>query len=58
MEHCGIDLHAKSSEVVVIGDAGDVDEQARIPTTESALRRWFGERAPMVICLEAGGQSA
>jgi len=58
VEHCGIDLHAKSSEVVVIGDAGDVDEQARIPTTESALRRWFGERAPMVICLEAGGQSA
>ena len=35
MEHCGIDLHAKSSEVVVIGDAGEVDEQARIPTTES-----------------------
>lgn len=58
MEHCGIDLHAKSSEIAVLDEGGDVSEESRIPTTESSLRRWFGNRPPMVICLEAGGQSA
>lgn len=58
MEHCGIDLHVKSSEVAVVDDAGELKEQARIPTTEAGLRRWFGGRERMVICLEAGGQSA
>jgi transposase len=58
MEHCGIDLHSKSSEVAVINEAGKIEEQVRISTTESSLRRWFGGRKPMVICLEAGGQSA
>ena len=58
MEHCGIDLHSKSSEVAVLDERGECGERARIPTTESSLRRWFGGRAPMVICLEAGGQSA
>jgi transposase len=58
VEHCGIDLHTKSSEVAVIGEDGTFEEPARIPTTESSFRRWFGNREPMVICLEAGGQSA
>lgn len=58
MEYCGIDLHSKSSEVAVVDDGGELSEQARIPTTEAAFGRWFGARAPMVICLESGGQSA
>jgi transposase len=58
VEHCGIDLHAKASEVAVLDDNGEVSERARIPTTEAALRRWFGGRQAMVICLEAGGLSA
>jgi transposase len=58
VRHCGIDLHPKSSEVAVLGEEGELGERARIPTTEASLRRWFGGREPMVICLEAGGQSA
>lgn len=58
MEHCGIDLHTKSSEVVVIGEGGEIVEHAKIPTTETALRRWFGNRDAMVVCIEACGQSA
>ena len=58
MEHCGIDLHSKSSELAVLDCEGELSERARIPTTESSLRRWFGGRDRMVICLEAGGQSA
>jgi hypothetical protein len=58
VEHCGIDLHTKSSDVAVIGEEGAFDEPARIPTTEPSFRRWFGNRAPTVICLEGGGQWA
>jgi hypothetical protein len=58
VEHCGIDLHGKSSEVAVVNEAGELVETARIPTTEAGLRRWFGGRAGMRICLEAGGMSA
>ena len=57
MEHCGIDLHLKSSEVCVLDEAGAVSERARIPTTEKALRRWFGGRERMRICIEASGLS-
>lgn len=39
-------------------EAGEIGERAKIPTTETSLGRWFGGREPMVVCLEAGGQSA
>jgi hypothetical protein len=52
VEHCGIDLHLKSSEVCVVDEAGVVSERARIPTTEKALRRWFGGRERMRIGIE------
>lgn len=58
MEHCGIDLHTKSSEVAIIDAGGAVREEARIPTTEASFVRYFGRREPMVICIEAGGVSA
>jgi transposase len=58
VEHCGIDLHMKSSEVVVLDEQGREAERSRIPTTEASLRRWFAERQRMRICIEASGQSA
>jgi hypothetical protein len=58
VEHCGIDLHGKSSEVAVVDEAGEVVETARIPTTEAGLSPWFRGWVPMRICLEAGGMSA
>jgi len=45
MEHCGIDLPAKASEVAVVDERGVVSVRARIGTTEAALQRWFGGRA-------------
>ena len=57
MEHCGIDLHLKSSEVCVVDEAGEANERATIPTTEQSFVRWFGKRAPMRICIEASGLS-
>jgi hypothetical protein len=57
VEHCGIDLHLKSSEVSLLDEAGAVSERARIPTTETSFRRWFGGREGMRICIEASGLS-
>jgi hypothetical protein len=51
VEHCGIDLHLKSSEVHLLDEAGVLSERARIPTTERSLRRWFGGRERMQICI-------
>ena len=57
MDNCGIDLHLKSSEAYVVDESGEASERARIPTTEASLRRWFGGRARMRICIEASGLS-
>ncbi len=57
MEHCGIDLHQKSSQVSVVDDDGEVLERATVPTTEAGIRRWFGKRERMRILLEASGSS-
>ncbi len=57
MENCGIDVHAKSSQVTIVDDEGEVLERASIPTTRVGLERWFGQRAPMRILVEASGSS-
>jgi transposase len=57
VEHCGIDLHLKSSQVTVVDGEGEVLERATIPTTEAGIRRWFGRRARMRILVEASGSS-
>ncbi len=57
MKHCGIDLHLKSSEVCVVDEAGVGVERSRIPTTEASIKRWFGGRERMRICIEASGLS-
>jgi transposase len=48
----------KSSEIHVLDAAGRTSETSRVPTTEASLRRWFGNRPPMRICIEASGLSA
>ncbi len=57
MEHCGIDVHVKSSQVTVVDDEGEVLERATLPTSRTALGRWFGGRPAMRILLEASGSS-
>ncbi len=57
MEHCGIDLHQKSSQVTVVDAEGEVLERATIPTTRVGLERWFGRRERMRILVEASGSS-
>jgi len=43
----GLDLGDRYSHLVVLDSEGEVTEETRIPTTESAMRRWFAriERA-------------
>jgi len=57
VEHCGIDVHQKSSQVTVVDQEGGVLERATIPTTRAGLERWFGRRERMRILVEASGSS-
>lgn len=57
MEYFGMDLHQKYSEICELSEAGMVTGTARIPTTRSALLRWFGHRERARICIEASGTS-
>jgi transposase len=57
VDNCGIDLHVKSSEICVVDEGGEIGERAQVPTTERSLERWFGDRPPMRICIEASGLS-
>jgi transposase len=57
VEHCGIDLHQKSSQLTVVDEEGEVLERATIASTDAAIRRWFGRRPRMRVLLEASGSS-
>jgi transposase len=57
MEYIGMDLHQKYSEICELNEAGEITETARIPTTATALTRWFGGRTRTRICVEASGIS-
>jgi transposase len=50
MDHIGIDLGGKDSQVCVRDSAGEITEEARRPTTE--LSRWLAHRAPARVVLE------
>ena len=54
----GLDVGDTTSEICVIDAAGEVVERAKVRTTKEGLRRYFGARPPMLVALEAGGQSA
>lgn len=54
---CGIDLGSRHSEICVLDADGAVLERGRVATTPAALERAFGERTPLPIGIETGGQS-
>jgi hypothetical protein len=53
VEHFGIDLHQKHSDVCGLAESGEIVFQERIPTTETRLRGVFGKRAKRPIILES-----
>jgi transposase len=57
MEHCGIDVHQKYTQICIVGDDGEVTERASVRTTRPALKKFFGDRERMRVVLEAGGSS-
>lgn len=57
MDHIGIDVHARSSQVCEIS-GGAVVSRARIPTTGTSLSRQFSGRSRQRIVLECGGSSS
>ena len=50
MDHIGIDLGGKDSQVCVRNSTGEITEEARRPTTE--LSRWLARQAPARVVLE------
>jgi hypothetical protein len=50
MDHIGIDLGGKDSQVCVRNDAGAIIEEARHPTT--GLGSWLARRAPARVVVE------
>ncbi len=54
MEHLGIDVHQKYSEICGVGEQGEVTVRRRLATTESSLRRFFKSRPRCRVILECG----
>jgi transposase len=50
MDHIGIDLGSRDSQVCVRNSAGAITEEGRRPTTE--LSRWLANRAPSRVVME------
>ena len=50
----GIDLGDKRSNLYVLDPEGELIEETRIPTTESAFRRKFASLPPCRVAMEAG----
>jgi len=57
MDHIGIDVHLKYSEICVLSEEGEVIERQEIATTEAAIRRFFGCRAEAQVVMECGSMS-
>jgi len=53
----GLDLGDRYSWLCVLDAEGEVIEEARIPTTATAVRRWFEVRGPVRVALEVGTHS-
>lgn len=58
MEHFGIDLHQKHSEICGLDAEGRVKYQKRVATTQAGLGHVFGKRKPCRVVIESGRQSA
>jgi transposase len=56
VEHIGIDVHKKESQLCILTEAGDVIER-RIRTERTRFAAMLGERAPARVVLEASTES-
>jgi len=57
MDHVGIDVHQKYSEICTLSAEAKVLKRQNIPTTETAMRRSFGRRRRARIEFECGQMS-
>lgn len=57
MNHVGIDVHLKYSQVCELSARGKVLTEDQISTTETGLRRRFARRDPLRIVIESGGST-
>ncbi len=56
MEHCGIDVHKRESQVCIIGDEGEIEER-RIATSREAFAKLLGQRPCMRVLIESATES-
>jgi transposase len=57
VRHCGIDVHAKTSELCEVCGNGKVVRRERFSTTRAQLRRRFEGVARMRVVMECGGST-
>ena len=55
--YCGLDMGKKSSHFCLVDEKRKVLEEDKVRNTEADLRRAFGKRRPMRICIEASTKS-
>ena len=58
MEYGAIDLHARYSQIRVIGPDGRVVREQRIPTTRARLTEAFAGLGPVRVLLETGPRAS
>jgi transposase len=58
VDHFGIDLHQKHSEICGLDGEGGVKYQKRVTTSEASFRRVFGKRKASRVVIESGCQTA
>jgi transposase len=56
VDHIGIDLHKRESQIYVLGDTGEVTE-CRVATSRDRLTAVLGARPPAKVLLEAATES-
>ena len=56
-KYAGIDLGDKTSMIQILDQEGELVEETRLPTTEMALERKFGNSDPKKIAIEVGTHS-
>lgn len=57
MRHCGIDVHAKTSELCEVSGQGKVVRRESFCSTQAGYRRRFEGITRMRVVLEAGGST-
>jgi len=57
VRHCGIDIHARTSELCEVSRQGKVIRQERFSTTQAGYRRRFEGVARMRVVVESGGST-